>query len=121
MGLAEFFKHFLNFINCKLLSRQAPGNILVHAKINTAVDYLFALSSLRKLCKLTFKNIFTFQMPLQESVVETIINSQIHLRTFYVGHEHAWNILHLRWLEKKTSWSCSCSELDDSSYALESS
>ena len=40
-------------------------------------------------------------MPLQKSVVETIINCSIHLGTFYVWHDHDWYYLLLsRWMER---------------------
>ena len=53
--------------------------------------------------KLTLKGVLTLQAPLKESMIWTIIYCPIHLRTFYVGHEHVWDSLCLR-LSEKDFW-----------------
>ena len=48
----------------------------------------FALLAFCECCELALQNILTFEVPLKESVVKTIINSPVHVWTFYVGHIH---------------------------------
>ena len=79
-------------------------------------------------CQLTLKNIFTFKVPLKESMIETTIHCPVHVWTFYVRHIHIRNwfvvvscgLWMLQWNVgvKTTSGSGSCSELDSSSWAL---
>ena len=46
---------------------------------------------------------------------KTIINSPVHLGTFYVRHEHAWNWLRLSMWWKCDFWVRFLTELDSSS------
>ena len=54
LGLAELFKVIPDCIQAKVFFRQAPGHILVHAKVPTPSYYLLALLAFWECCKLTF-------------------------------------------------------------------
>ena len=56
-----------------------------------ASNHFLAFLTLRQCCKLKFQNILTLQAPLYKPMVKPIIYHPVHVRTFNVWHENAWN------------------------------